>query len=459
MTLAHDLSHSDAHRLAINAEWLIKLRWVAVAGQLATIFFVAGPLGAPLPLAPLLAMVAVTAGTNVAFWVWTRRGRGDPGPAVRANVWHAALGGVMLLDLIVLTVMLGWTGGATNPFVLFYFVNLALCGVLLPDRWAWLLVGVATVAFAVISYTHAPLEALRAPERLLSFRELGAVHVYGGGTLVAFAACSTVIVSFTTRLTRELRRNQEARLRAEELRARSEKLEALGTLAAGAAHELATPLSTIAVVAKELQRDLRACEVTSDIVSDVELIRDELDRCRAILDRMSTSAGRAAGEAPERTTAGRLIDQTLAELPDPAAVEVRYATGADAASIVVPRTALCQALRALVHNALDAAPGLPTRLTVERDGVLRVAISDRGPGMPEEVLARAGEPFFTTKEPGAGMGLGLFLARSVVERIGGSMEIRSHPGEGTVVELNLPLAEPSGGASSDERAVTKAPAG
>ncbi len=200
-----------------------------MAGQLLTIAIVAGPLGIKLPLGPLLAMAGLTAATNAAFWGWTRKRLANTVAELRPYEWHALLGGLMVLDLFVLTVMLELTGGPTNPFAIFYFVNLALGGVLLPARWAWLLVGMATAAFAMISYTHWPLAALQDTDRLTSFRQLGRVPVVSGGTLIAFAACGSVIVSFTTWLTRELRRNQEARLRAEELRsaARSSKRSAL----------------------------------------------------------------------------------------------------------------------------------------------------------------------------------------------------------------------------------------
>lgn len=436
--------HAEAQRQAINAVWLAKLRWVAVAGQLVTIAIVAGPLGVALPLAPLLTLAGVTAGTNAIFWAWTRGMTHRAAADVPTVFWHALLGGLMVLDLVVLTLILKLTGGPTNPFAIFYFVNLALGGILLPARWAWLLVVMATAAFATICVVHSPLAPLKDPQRLMSLNELEALPVASGGSLIAFAACGSVIVSFTTWLTRELRRNQEARLLAEESRARSEKLEALGTLAAGAAHELATPLSTIAVVAKELEHELQEAEVSEVVISDMTLIRTELDRCRAILDRMSTKSGQATGEAPERLSAEALLGEVLAELPVSSQVQVQYRADAAATQIDAPRTALSQALRAVVQNALDACPREPVRVLVSADQQLQILISDAGPGMPQEVLARAGEPFFTTKDPGSGMGLGLFLARSVVERLGGGITIDSLPGSGTTVRVTLPAASPAG---------------
>ncbi len=432
----------DATRLAINAAWLVQLRWVAVAGQLLTIGVVAYGLEIQAPYAVLLVLVSVTAVTNLGFSIWVRRHRSEGPEPTRPRVWHMVLGILMLLDLLMLSAMLSLTGGPTNPFAVFYFVNLALCGVLLPARWAWLLGAMAIVAFAIISYQHLPVDELRDPARLASIAELGRPHVVGLGALVAFGVCSTVIVSFATRLTRELRQAQEARLQAEELRARSEKLEALGTLAAGAAHELATPLGTIAVAAGELQRELDASNAPAEAIDDVRLIRDALARCRRILDRMSTDSGQATGEAIETRTAGELVDDVLAELVEGHEVHTRYAADAQQAVLRVPPTALAQALRALVQNALDASPAAGVELIVgEVDRFLDLRIIDHGQGMPASVLARASEPFYTTKEPGRGMGLGLFLARSVIERIGGAMEIESEPGHGTTVSVRLPLEQ------------------
>lgn len=431
----------DTQRLITNAEWLAKLRWVAVAGQLLTIFIVAGPLGIRLPLEPLLGMVVLTSATNVALQYWIARNpHGLASGRWGARMYHALLGGLMVLDLLTLTVMLELTGGPTNPFVLFYFVNLALAGILLPARWAWLLAVMATAALGLIEYTHRPLPPLRDADRLESIQELGRVTIATGGTLVAFATCGSVIVSFTTWLTRELRRNQEARSHAEQRRARSEKLEALGTLAGGAAHELASPLSTIAVVVNELEHDLAAYHVGQDVTADVQLIRSELDRCRTILDRMAITAGRVAGEAPEQIDALRLMRVTLDELPAGESVDVTWGPDAQHATLTAPVTALAQAIRAVVQNALDASPADEiVRIHARRGRLLTLAVRDAGPGMPPEVLARVGEPFFTTKQPGQGMGLGLFLARSVFERLGGDMKITSAAGEGTLVEIRLPL--------------------
>ncbi len=427
-------------RLVINAWWLIKLRWVAAAGQLTTVLVVHLLLGVQVRLPALLAVISVTAGSNAALAMWFRRRRDRPLEDQLKTAWHRVLGGVMLLDLLSLTLLLYLSGGPANPFAVFYLVNLGLAAILLPARWAWFLDGFGVICLAAIFYDHLGIDELRDPDRLLSVREASGISLFQQGLFVAFVACGSVIVYFTTRLTAELRQRELALRRAESRRVRSEYLEALGTMAAGAAHELATPLSTIAVVAKEMERELQSEPAESQVAEDLRVIRSELDRCRAILDRMSVDAGHAVGEAISESTVQTLLQQVLNELPEAARVDVIGLDTVGLQRIRVPLQGLAQALRGVIRNALDASPDeRSVRLHAEcRAPRLELLVEDFGQGMDPETLRRAGEPFFTTKEAGQGMGLGLFLARSVVERLGGTLQIESVPGTGTRVRISLP---------------------
>ncbi|QDU91281.1 Sensor histidine kinase RegB [Pirellulimonas nuda] len=425
----------DAERFGTSARWLAKLRWVAAIGQLGTISVVT-LLGVRLPIVPLLSLVAVTVLTNTAFACWRRGAARRPTPP---RAWHVVMGGLMLLDLAVLTAMLWLTGGTTNPFVVFYFVNLALAAVLLPWQWSWVLCGGAVLAFSLLSWWHQSIEALREPGRLAPLSAPESTWLAAIGAIVAFGVSAGVIVNFATRLTGQLEQSEQARRDAEQRRARSEKLEALGTLAAGAAHELASPLSTIAVVARELELELQARGASEEVRHDAKLIRDELVRCRAILDRMSIDSGQAAGEAPTEITVAELAAGVVSGLPG-APVEVEIAAGSGGVCLTLPVIAVGQALRALAQNGLDASGGKPVGLAMTTDArTLTIEVQDHGPGIDRDVLRRIGEPFFTTKDPGKGMGLGVFLARSVIERLGGSIDYQSAPGEGARAVVRLPI--------------------
>jgi two-component system sensor histidine kinase RegB len=261
------------------------------------------------------------------------------------------------------------------------------------------------------------------------------------GMWVAFAVAAAFIVYFVTRIRRALAR-READLEAERrLAARNEKLVALATLAAGAAHELATPLGTIMVAARELERQLAAGQGIS--ADDLHAIREQAHRCRAILDQMAAEAGEGTGEAPSRISVEDLMARVLRGLRATPPVEVAVDEAVRGRALTVPAAALAQALRGVVKNAQEASPAeTPVSLIASGlDGRLALAVEDRGHGMAPEVLVRAGEPFFTTKPPGQGMGLGLFLTRSVVERLGGAVELRARPDGGTRVTLLVPWAD------------------
>lgn len=429
-----------------NALWLIKLRWVAVAGQFFTIAGVRYVLGIELSLLPLLVVVGVAAVTNLLLMAWYRLRPEDlvengPAEAAPRHTGRMLLAGVMLLDLLLLTALLYFSGGPYNPFSVFYFVNLSLAALIVPGRWAWLLTATAIACYAALFFHHVPLRELGPVSPVADGAEKTPfLSVRDKGLLVAFATCASVVVYFMTRVTAALARREQELRHAQILRARAEKLQALGTLAAGAAHELASPLSTIAVVAKEVERAIQHSG-EEELRDDVALIRSELDRCRAILDRMAAEAGQATGERWATVDVDELVQLVLDGLPSGARVKLHLARDAEQTHLFVPPNVLAQAIRGLIKNAIDASgPQNEVQWAIRRDGETLVSeVSDRGCGMPDAVLERVGEPFFSTKEPGQGMGLGVFLARSVIERLGGSLQFHSQTGEGTTATMKLPI--------------------
>jgi two-component system sensor histidine kinase RegB len=423
------LPASPDERVRINLSWLIQLHWWAILGQVVIIVGASAwsDIGLPLPLLASAILLEVIG--NLALGVLARR----------AHVTDVAVAAVMFLDVAVLTVLLDLTGGASNPFSTLYLVNIALAAVLLPPRWSWTLMVTSLVGFASLFFHEAATSPAHHIRTHMDQAQLMAAHLRG--MWMSFALAAIFVVFFVQRVSRALaareRELQQARTRA----ARREKLASLATLAAGAAHELSTPLSTIAVVAKELQRSLPE-SVPADVRSDLQLVREQVARCRDILDRMSANAGEHAGEPLARMTVREWIDLSLDGLRERDRVDVEPEPGAVEVRLVGPPRALSDALRGLLKNALQASPpGTRVALRVEIDGDrLRARVVDRGRGMTADVLARVGEPFFTTKSPGEGMGLGLFLTRALVEQLGGEFQITSRPGAGTEACIELPAA-------------------
>jgi two-component system sensor histidine kinase RegB len=255
---------------------------------------------------------------------------------------------------------------------------------------------------------------------------------------VALGVAASFIVYFLHRVTRALRERDRELALSRERALRNERITSVATLAAGAAHELASPLGTIAVASGELEAELRKSSASQQAIEDVVLIREQVRRCRAILDQLGADSGQAAGDPISPVVPRELAELALSNLVGRERVHVD-ATGSPPELMAPPR-ALVQAVRSLLENALHATQAdQRVELAIARAAdQVRIEVSDTGVGMSRDVLERATEPFFTTRGAGRGLGLGLFLAQSVADQLGGRLELSSQPGRGTRATLVFP---------------------
>ena len=433
-----------------SSAWLLHLRTFAVAGQLVTVLAVWGLTDIELPYVPLLALVTLTAITNAVYGLWLFRqdriGRQveevdvdefaeQVHPHGQTPTQHSVSLALMLLDLVTLTAMLYFSGGVNNPFSFFYFVNLAVGGVMIRRRAAWILTVTAIGGYAFLLQRYVPVK------ELTHYGEPG-IDVESVAKMFAFATCASVVTYFVNRTAGTLRLRERQLLRTWAAQAANHRLEGLTTLAAGAAHELATPLSTIDVIVNELSRHLEGIEKPESVDDDLRLIDGQLEMCRQILQRMRSAAGDSMAQQWDQTTVGELIDCALEGIREPHRVDVIDSSEEiEDQELWVPQEAVAQVVRNLIHNGLDAS-NKEGRVRLESNinaGNLQLSIIDSGQGMTLDVLNRASDPFFTTKEPGRGIGLGLFLARNVISRLGGDLDFQSTPGFGTVAVATIPL--------------------
>ena len=405
---------------------MLRLRWVSLVGQVGVCVFVVGVLDMVLPL-PLLALcMGFTALNNALVGRLGRRLRP-----------HASTVCLLLIigDTLVLTAMLYATGGANNPFTAIYLLHVTVAAILLPPWGPWLVVGLCGGCFALLFVS---------PHHLVSASGSTCCSDIGShlrGMLFSMVFAGAGIAYFVSRLSSNLTRHRIDLDEARAVSARNEHFGALATLAAGLAHELATPLGTIAVVSADLEKQVDGGCRSEACRSDAALIRREVVRCRNILERLGNEAlqsEKTAGVAIEPSSLSARLAPYLGE-GHFRRLQVRTGEGVEEA-FVLPEVGLLQCLAVLVKNACEAggSDGAVFLGVESRGAEVCFTVTDTGSGMSEEVVSRLGEPFFSTKEPGIGMGLGLFLVRTFVARHHGTLEVDSVPGRGTEVRLLFP---------------------
>lgn len=413
--------------LQFGLSWLLRLRWGAVAGQLMILVIAHSILELELPYLDLLGLVTLTALSNAALLFWNR-------PA--AHTWR--LPTILVLDIVLLTVLLAVSGGATNPFSVFFIVHVALAALLLEPKQAWGVSGLTVFAFASLFFLPVTAGHMHHHDHHQWSSHLS-------GMWIAYVLAAGFIAYFVGQVSRAIRERDRRIAEVAQLAAQNERLATLSSFSANAAHELGTPLATIGIAAKELSLLLQKAAAPSALTSDAELIGREITRCRSILSDLSARAGESVGEMPRRTTPLRVVEELREVLAPPLRphLHVTYEKGAEHAPLLVPQKTLVQMLHNLIRNAFDAqeeaAIEAPIELNIEAQHRLRFHVLDRGAGLPPHIQERIGEPFVTTKADRGGLGLGLYLARAYAERTGGELVFHPRPGGGSDVELCLAL--------------------
>lgn len=410
---------------AVNLRRLLLVRTITLVVLLLALGFVLLRLNLPLPL-PLPPLFATLSGmallTVVTLWRLTR-----PWPVRDAELFVQ-----LLLDVAALTVLLYFSGGPSNPFVTLYLLPLAITASALPGARVWWMAGVTAVCYTALLGWHVPLST-----EMLAHDSGFGMHVLG--MWLGFVLSATLIAGFAVRMNATLRERERALASLREQALRQERVVALGTLAAGAAHELGTPLSTMAVLVKDIEPQSGLSAET------LAILRAQITRCKEILSSLSVAAG------PLRAEAGDLqpLDAWLATIVDrwlatrPGVVALRHFAGVEPVPRIVAERTLSQAITNILNNAADASPQ-----AVEISGQwtadsLTLDIADRGPGLAPE-LKRIDEHSggldygFTTKSEG--LGLGLYLASTVLNRFGGEVRITERDSGGLLCRLMIPLA-------------------
>lgn len=417
----------EARQYALRLDTFIRLRWLVVLGQSVTLVGVRWGLGFEFSIWPALGIVAITAASNLLLRLrYPRPHRLQDTPA----------GLLLAFDVIQLTWLLYFTGGIDNPFFAFYLSPFLIAATALSPRTTFLIGALIILMVTVLSFFY----------HTLPWYSAGAINfplLYRASEWVAMLVQVSFIGIYTWKIGEETRQLSDALAATEIVLEREQHLSALDGLAAAAAHELGTPLATIALVVREIERAMPADAPYGD---DIRLLRQQSERCRMILRRL---ASLGSGDAPfDQLALSHLLDE-VAEPHRPFGIGVTVNLPPDRSNepVIARNPGILYGLGNLVENAIDFAHDTVT-ITANWDSEeVEIVVADDGPGFADDIIDRIGDPYISMRDRKSdsphGLGLGIFIAKTLLERTGASFSIRNRtpPKTGAIVRMCWPRAK------------------
>lgn len=383
-----------------------------------------------LPVIPMSFILALMVATNLITRHFINSGKGNTFYLIFIQ---------LLLEILSFSGILFYSGGATNPFTFFYLIPLAIAAIVIPGLPTWFLTALTVLLYSLLLKFYVPLGyQMHGHHHELSSDGQFSQHVFG--MWFGFLVSAALVTWFITYLSKELKQRDHAIAEARQREMRDQQMVTLGTLAAGTAHELGTPLASLAVVSGELTDGFDALE-QPELFENQRILRDQINRCKKILSVLSDSAGESRAEAGHLVSVddfiNKIMDQWQHQRPD-MPFEIQLKTEQAKGQLLYDRT-ISQALINLLNNAADATTKSIQINAHADDQALQLDIQDSGSGMSDEQIALAGDVSFSSKPDG--MGIGLFLAITTIRRSGGSVGFQRLDTAGTSSIINLPLIQ------------------
>jgi len=419
-----DFRHPQRH---VRLDTILRLRWLAVLGQLAAIFIVVQGLQFDLPMVPCIVIVSLSALVNLVLQIaFNPMERMEP-------VYAAAL---LALNIVELAALLYFTGGLQNPFSFLFLAPVLISATALPVRFTIALGLLAVASASALGFFYLPLP-WDSEEPLV----LPPIYLFGVWLSIALAIGVTSLYAF--QVTEESRKLSDALAATELVLAREQHLTQLDGLAAAAAHELGTPLSTIVLISRELER---AFAGNGQVGSDIKTLREQAQRCRDILAKIAQLS--STGAPFDSMKLSTLIEETVAPHRDfGVAIKVRIAVAGTREPVGMRNPAILYGVGNILENAVDFAHTAVEVNAWWNAETVEIVISDDGPGFAPEIIKRIGEPYLSrrrnvdeTQSDHGGLGLGVFIARTLLERTGATVSFtnRVFPEHGAVVQIAWP---------------------
>ncbi|HTC99235.1 MAG TPA: ActS/PrrB/RegB family redox-sensitive histidine kinase [Bradyrhizobium sp.] len=428
-------------RRPIRLDTILRLRWLAALGQLAAIFVVAQGFEFDVPVVPCLIIISLSALVNLALQIKVH-------PMQRLEGVHAAA--LLALNIVELAALLYFTGGLENPFSFLFLAPVLISATALPVRLTITLGLLAVACASALVFIHQPLP-WDGDEPLI----LPPIYLIGVWISIVLAIGVTSLYSF--QVTEEARKLSDALAATELVLAREQHLTQLDGLAAAAAHELGTPLSTIVLVSRELEKAIAegtqinsqaSLQGSSQIAADIKTLREQAQRCRDILSKITQLS--STGAPFDRMKLSTLIEETVAPHRDFGVdIKVRIAVAGSREPVGSRNPAVLYGVGNILENAVDFARSEVEVNAWWNNDTVEIEVSDDGPGFAPDILKRIGEPYLSRRRaadetPGehSGLGLGVFIARTLLERTGAKISFsnRMFPDHGAVVQIAWPRA-------------------
>lgn len=434
LMLRASIDSADAARANLN--WLFVLRNLLITAAALIVVIAVYDLGVPLPTNPLWGIIAAMLAVNCLTWFRLQ----DPRPVAELELFFH-----LCLDALSIIGLLYFAGGATNPMAWFLLLPLIITATVLPQRYTWYMMLLACGAYTLlISYYH-PLPPLpvakvirtdRLPSDIVEQRRGFELHAFG--TWAGFVFSAGLVAYFVVEMASTLRERERKLSEIREQTLRDERVVALGTLAAGAAHEMGTPLGTMTILIQELLEDYPGRE-HERLRQRLLIFKDQIERCKNALAVMSASAGQVRAESGHLESVYRYLEKLVQQWRQqrPGSRLKFQVMEADAEAKIIAERTLSHALINILNNAADVSPEVVELKARWNRHRLELLIVDRGPGISPALTRELGRhPVVSSKQ---GLGVGLFLSYATVERMGGAIEMEALPEGGTMTRITLPL--------------------
>ena len=439
--MSNETEYGSDQSVRQNLTWLFLLRNFLIAGESLLLVVTVYLIAYQIPERLIWAIISVAMIVN--SLTWYRLQHDNP-------VTELELFAHLIFDVMAITAILYCTGGAANPFAWFFILPLVITATVLPHIYTWYILGLTSICYTILTGYNIPLadphpevDTINLPKVVLDLQSQHIIDLHVFVLWFGFLLIAGIVAYFVVKMTDTLREREKTLAKAREQVLRDERVIALGTLAAGAAHELGTPLGIMAILAHDIKQEYPKGKFT-DLQSKIQIFDEQIERCKNALAVMSASAGEFRAESGHVMLVADYLDDVVLQWHDQRSFSMLeyHSTKSEitSPSLVADRT-LTQALINILNNAADASPTwVSLKFNWDAKEIV-IEIHDKGPGFDPEIIESLGKQPISTKQQG--LGVGLFLAYSTINRLGGSLHIFNLPEIGACSKITLPVIQTS----------------